>query len=141
MIYHKPSEQEMRDMLERIHIVYTKQQIYYKIEHTKIKLTTQQISDMHKQPDIRVQEMLDRIITIPTKQQTLDMQNNINTTPSEQQVKYMQERIGIKQTGNFDDTKKTLDEVMRLQPKIAHKILGMTKDDYHLFGLEPSDNL
>lgn len=38
----------------------------------------------------------------------------------------------------LQQTQKDLDEILRFRPKIAQQLLGMIKQDYELFGLEPS---
>ena len=61
--------------------------------------------------------------------------------PTIQQINDMQKRIGIKQTGDFTQLQKDLREIVRLQPKASQKFLKMTKEDYELFGVEPSIHL
>lgn len=92
--------------------------------------------------DKQIQDTINRMsITIPTEQQAREMANNIKVVPDEEQVKAMQRRMGIIPSGDFEQTKKDLDEIIRLRPKIALTLMGMTKEDYTLFGLEPSTNL
>ena len=62
-------------------------------------------------------------------------------TPTERQVKEMQKRIGIIQTGDLEQTIKDLRDTVRLQPRISQRFLKMTREDYELFGVEPSLNL
>jgi len=61
--------------------------------------------------------------------------------PTTAQVKDMQKRIGIIQTGDLEQTRKDLRDIVRLQPKKSQEYLKMTKEDYELFGVEPSANL
>lgn len=61
--------------------------------------------------------------------------------PTIQQIKDMQKRLGIKQTGDLTQIQKDLREIVRLQPKGSQKFLKMTKEDYELFGVEPSEHL
>ncbi len=63
------------------------------------------------------------------------------TEPTEQQIFDMQKRIGIKQTGDLGQITKDLEEIVRLQPKKSQRFLQMTREDYELFGVEPSENL
>jgi len=113
------------------------------------KLTEQQIKDMlirigiRRPSDQQIQDTINRLkIKIPSDQQISDMQiGNKKVTPTENQVKDMERRIGVIPTGNFDDTKKSLNERVRLRPNISQKLLGMIKEDYELFGVEPSENL
>ncbi len=57
------------------------------------------------------------------------------------QIKDMQKRLGIKQTGDLIQLKKDLAQVVRLQPRKSQQFLKMTREDYELFGVEPSPNL
>jgi len=61
--------------------------------------------------------------------------------PTTQQINDMQKRLGIRQTGNLEQTQKDLRDIVRLQPKASQKFLKMTKADYDLFGVEPSLHL
>lgn len=61
--------------------------------------------------------------------------------PTVTQIKSMQGRLGINQTGDLVQLKKDLTEIVRLQPKASQKFLNMTREDYELFGVEPSKNL
>lgn len=61
--------------------------------------------------------------------------------PTTRQIADMQKRIGIKQTGDLTQIQKDLREIVRLQPKASQKFLKMTKEDYELFGVEPSVHL
>ncbi len=112
------------------------------------KLTEQQIKDILIRLGIihptekQIQDTINRMeITITTEQQIRDMANNIKVVPTEQQVNDMQRRMGIIPTGDFESTKKTLDDTIRLRPRTIQQLLGMTKEDYELFGVEPSENL
>lgn len=61
--------------------------------------------------------------------------------PTISQIKDMQKRLGIKQTGDLIQLKKDLEQVVRIQPRKSQKFLKMTREDYELFGVEPSLNL
>ena len=61
--------------------------------------------------------------------------------PTTKQINDMQKRIGIKQTGDLVQLQKDLREIVRLQPKASQIFLKMTKEDYELFGVEPSVHL
>lgn len=67
--------------------------------------------------------------------------SDVIVEPTERQVMDMQKRIGIIQTGDLKQITKDLEDVVRLQPKISQRILQMTREDYELFGVEPSLNL
>ncbi len=113
------------------------------------KLTEQQVKDILIRLGIllpteqQVQDAINRMNkTIVTEQQINDMkESDGKVVPTEQQINDMQRRMGVIPSGNFDETKKGLDETIRFRPKIIQKLLGMTSDDYNLFGLEPSENL
>ncbi len=61
--------------------------------------------------------------------------------PTMQQVNEMQTRLGIRRTGDLEQTQKDLREIVRLRPKASQIFLKMTREDYELFGVEPSENL
>lgn len=113
------------------------------------KLTEKQVKDILIRLGIlspteqQVQDTINRMnITITTEQQIEDMkESDGKVVPTEQQINDMQRRMGIIPSGDFEETKKTLDEIIRFRSKIIQKLLGMTPEDYELFGLEPSENL
>lgn len=61
--------------------------------------------------------------------------------PTTRQITQMQVRLGIRQTGDLIQLKKDLTEVVRLRPRASQRFLKMTREDYELFGVEPSPNL
>lgn len=61
--------------------------------------------------------------------------------PTVSQIKDMQKRLGIKQTGDLIQLTKDLTEIVRVQPRKSQKFLKMTREDYELFGVEPSPHL
>jgi len=69
-----------------------------------------------------------------------DDDDNGNPQPTEQQIMDMQTRIGIRRSGDLTQIIKDL-AIVRLQPKRSQRLLVMTKEDYEMFGVEPSENL
>lgn len=61
--------------------------------------------------------------------------------PTVRQIVDMQKRLGIQPTGDLIQLKKDLTEVVRLRPRESQKFLKMTREDYEMFGVEPSPNL
>ncbi len=74
------------------------------------------------------------------------MSSTTGVHPTEQEIMDMQKRIGIRQdVSDYDEALEhmieDLRDIVRLQPKRSQKLLGMTKEDYEMFGVEPSENL
>lgn len=159
----EPIEEEVKVMLERLRIIPTKKQLEKQIQNeqnllakitreqksqlsSQVKTTSEiklkQIKDTQKQINVIIKDRIKCMkIIIPTEQQARKMANNIKVVPDEEQVKDMQRRMGIIPSGDFEQTKKDLDEIIRLRPKIALTLMGMTKEDYTLFELNPPTNL